>query len=930
MSNSVIQYAYVSGELSPTLYSRTDLEKYDLGLAIARNWIVDYRGGISTRPGSIYCDWLQHPLDPIRWFPFEFSQNVANTNIVVFGNTYIRFLQEGTYVLEADKTVTALTIASSAVVTANAHGFVNGELVKFTALSGPVELLGRTFVVTNVTTNTFRLQDQFGLAVSTVGFSPFVSGTVARVYTLASPFAVEDLAEINCEQIRDTLRFTHYKYPTYDLARTGPASWTMTETLFSVQVPRPENLDGSPSLAGTAGVAFCVTAVDHSGNESLPSDIFIETASVNYATTAGSYNLAWTPVVGAAYYNVYRSTILSNGSHMTKAAQLGYLGRAYGAFFVDTNIIPDFTRLPPQYNNPFSNGAILWIDILSGGAGYNQGSSLVITDPTGSGFAGYLVVNEAGSIVGVQVTQQGKGYSSPTVNAGGGSGAVFSVHLSEATGNYPATSAVFQQRQVYAGTSNRPLGLWGSQPKRYNNFDVSAVLIDKDSYDFELDANKVAMIKHLLPMRGGLLVMNETGIWQLTGGNNVAVTPTNALAEPQSYTGVSVLSPLRIETDILYVESKGYTVRLMSYNDLSKLYAGTDISILSAHFFGAGKEIVSWTFAQEPYKLVHGARADGYRLTGTLIKEQNIYAWTLASTKGLYKQVLTIREDKFDRVYFDVLRQINGAMVRYVELEAARDFEIIEEAWCVDAGLELPPTYLDTTLQFSAATGTAQAVTGAAVWTADSVGDIIFGGGAKAKVTAYVSPTEVTVLFLRPMLKLWPETDQPQPLLPGEWTRDEPTTTVKGLYHLEGEEVAILADGSVQPPRTVVNGQLTLDTPCVRAIIGLGFQAVARTLPLTASGAAIEGKRKRVVGVIPRVYESRGLKAGARLDHLYEMKDRTTENYGQPILPRSDMVYQSLEPEWNEDGQTYYVVDDPLPVTLLGHVTELELGDDPE
>ena len=51
MSN-LIQYAYVSGEISPTLYSRSDLEKYDLGLALARDYFVDYRGGISTRPGS--------------------------------------------------------------------------------------------------------------------------------------------------------------------------------------------------------------------------------------------------------------------------------------------------------------------------------------------------------------------------------------------------------------------------------------------------------------------------------------------------------------------------------------------------------------------------------------------------------------------------------------------------------------------------------------------------------------------------------------------------------------------------------------------------------------------------------------------------------------------------------------------------------------
>jgi hypothetical protein len=77
-----------------------------------------------------------------------------------------------------------------------------------------------------------------------------------------------------------------------------------------------------------------------------------------------------------------------------------------------------------------------------------------------------------------------------------------------------------------------------------------------------------------------------------------------------------------------------------------------------------------------------------------------------------------------------------------------------------------------------------------------------------------------------------------------------------------------------------------------------------------------------------RVNNSRGLKTGSRLDHLYDAKDRTTEPYGEPILPRSDMRYSAIEPEWTEEGQTYYVVEDPLPVTILGHVLSMELGDD--
>lgn len=929
MSTSVIQYAYVSGEISPTLYSRSDLEKYDLGLAQARNWIVDYRGGITTRPGSIFKDWLQHPNSTIRFFPFEFSPNIANTNIVVFGEGYIRFLQEGAYVLEADKALVSVE-PSDGYVGVTAHGYSTGDLVRFTALTGPTDLLGRTFEVGTVTTNSFNLKDFLGNAVSFVGMPAFVSGTIAKVYTVPSPYAAGDLVDLRVEQIRDLLRLTHFKYPTRDLRRLTANSWSLSTTSFSTPVSLPTGLSASASGSGTAGVAFAVTAIDYAGNESLPSDINIVGGIVNYATTAGLVTLVWAPVAEAEYYNIYRSTIFSDGAQVSRAVQLGFLGRSNGATFVDTNIIPDFTKSPPKYNDPFSDGAIESIEVTGIGSGYSQTSTITITDGTGSGAEAVPVISSSGSLRGVILRNKGSGYSNPSATISGGTGATVAFNLRSSGDNYPAVSAVFQQRQVYAGTLAKPLGVWGSRPGRLDNFDYSPIVVDNDSYAFELDANRVALIRHLLPMRGGLLTMNNVGVWQLTGGSSVAITPSNVLAEPQSYTGVSDLTPIKIETDILYVEAKGYTVRLLAYNDLAKLYAGSDISVLSAHFFGKNKEIVSWTFAQEPYKLVHGVREDGYRLTGTILKEQNIYAWTLASTQGYYKQAISIREDNLDRVYFDVARVLAGKKVRFIELEAEREYAMIEEAWCVDSGLDLPRYYPVAGLQAGAASGQ-DILFGCSenIFSAGDVGAIIFGGGGKAVITEYIAPNQIRCNILRTITERIPETDIIPVFEPNTWALARKVTTVSGLWHLEGLTVSILADGSVMPPRVVTNGRVTLDAPAARVIVGLGYECRAKTLPVTVRGSATEGQRKRIVGVSTRIHEGRGLLSGARLDKLYEFKDRTTETYGEPIIPKSEMIYNTMETQWDANGQFYYVVRDPLPVTILGHVSELEVGDDP-
>ena len=198
------------------------------------------------------------------------------------------------------------------------------------------------------------------------------------------------------------------------------------------------------------------------------------------------------------------------------------------------------------------------------------------------------------------------------------------------------------------------------------------------------------------------------------------------------------------------------------------------------------------------------------------------------------------------------------------------------------------------------------------------------------EVTSYISPREIVVDILRPLTILIPEdsTNTPQIALSGEWTLDTPVSSVGGLWHLEGQEVCILADGNVQDNRTVVGGAVTLDNPATRVVVGLPFTCVARNLPLTARDTVIEDKRKRVVGLGVRINDTRGLKTGASLTKLYAMKEHTDEAYGEPTRLRSRMAYGLIESNWNEDGQSYFVQEYPLPATVLGFVQDFEVGDD--
>ena len=76
MAFSIIQPSFAAGELSPSLYARVDLAKYHVGCAMARNFFVDYRGGVSTRPGTEFIAQANPSASgaPII-LPFEIEDN---------------------------------------------------------------------------------------------------------------------------------------------------------------------------------------------------------------------------------------------------------------------------------------------------------------------------------------------------------------------------------------------------------------------------------------------------------------------------------------------------------------------------------------------------------------------------------------------------------------------------------------------------------------------------------------------------------------------------------------------------------------------------------------------------------------------------------------------------------------------------------------
>lgn len=154
-----------------------------------------------------------------------------------------------------------------------------------------------------------------------------------------------------------------------------------------------------------------------------------------------------------------------------------------------------------------------------------------------------------------------------------------------------------------------------------------------------------------------------------------------------------------------------------------------------------------------------------------------------------------------------------------------------------------------------------------------------------------------------------------------------PTTTVNGLYHLEGKTVSILGDGAVMPQQVVKNGTVSLQQAASTIHIGLPIIGDLQTLPFSCEMPAFgQGRQKNVNRVWLRVRNSSGVAAGTSLDALVPYKQRTTEAYGSPPNWMSGVIEIEPTDEWNDDAQIYVRQTDPLPVTVSSIVIEASIG----
>jgi len=445
---------------------RTDFAKYFNGATNIENFVVMPHGPITRRPGTYFVSEIKTSANKTRLIPFTFS--TEQTYILEFGNQYIRFFKDDGQIVEANKTITAITAANPAVVTSSSHGYNNGDFITISSVVGMTEVNGKTFKVADKTTNTFELQDVDGNDINSSGYTAYSSAGVAnRIYQITTNYTTAQLFDLKFAQSADVMYVTHPSHEASKLSRTGHTSWTLSEVDFGETGPYMD--------ANTT------------------------------ATTL-------TPA----------SSGTGTGVNITASSTTGING---GNGWQTTDV-----------------GRILK---------FNSGEA-VITARTNT------------TVVVCTIT---KAFTNTDATA------AFQLGSFSDTTGHPSVVTFFEQRLVFAGTSDQPQTMFFSKSGDYEN--MTAGTDADDAMIYTIASNQVNAIKAMKATRT-LIVMTTGGEYAVSAGTASAITPTNISIVKQSNYGSAGVDALSIGNATIFLQRAKRKMRELAYNFDTDGYVAPD------------------------------------------------------------------------------------------------------------------------------------------------------------------------------------------------------------------------------------------------------------------------------------------------------------------------------------------------------------------
>ena len=530
--------------------------------------------------------------------------------------------------------------------------------------------------------------------------------------------------------------------------------------------------------------------------------------------------------------------------------------------------------------------------------------------------------------------------------------------FSDTTG-HPSCVTFFEQRLVFAGTTNQPQTIFFSRSGDYENMDanIGGTVADDDAIIYTIASNQVNAIRFMTATRT-LIIGTAGGEFTVSGGGtDNAITPTNILIKKQSNHGSANVDAIAVGNATLFLQRAKRKIRELAYNFDVDGYIAPDMTILAEHITEGGVSQIA--YQQEPNQIIYAVRGDGELIGLTYQREQQVTAWHRQVFGGKFNQA-TITVTDFANITNNtkiVLTKSDGSSTTFNSATSATSGKFHTTSSNNQTATNLK-TLVDADSDFTATV--ASNVVTIKETTPEATGFLTITTGDETRLASTneskavcesvaVIPTDDTEYEVYVIIKRtingatkryievlntfdFTETDNTTfNFLDSQLSYSgSSTTTLSGLSHLEGQTVSILADGATHPNKIVSSGEITLDRAVTKAKVGLSYSSILQTMRLDAGSqnGTSQGKTKRIYEITIRLFESVGVEVGESLNNMERIPFRTSADpMDQGIPPFTGDKAVEFRGNYDTDGFIFVRQTQPLPLTILSLYPELQTND---
>ncbi len=743
-------------------------------------------------------------------------------------------------------------------------------------------------------------------------------------FELVTTYTTAQLPNIQFVQSADVMWLVHPDHETRELTRTGHTSWTIDDVNLITGPFQPINItDTTITPSATTGdiTLTASSAIFESGHVG---SIWQLSHIVDNNSVSGSHTHSDAPVNSDTVavlksqeyifttHGTWTGTVILQRSYDSGSTWRDVMTRHYED---DGNL--DFSR------SELVDDALYRVRLDSGSSGtvdYNFEALTVELD-------GVVEITDFNTTTDVNATVRSNlGNTTATTEWAEG-------YFGDKNG-WPETVIFHEERIVYGGINNYPQTIWMSQSGDFDNFTAGTFAADALIYSLP-GQNPIQW----MASQDFLFIGTLGGAGRL-GGNS----PHDAISaeeiptyRQQTYTGSSSIQAVIANDQILFVERGNRKLREFAFSLERDKYVSPDLTLLAEHITESGiKEIA---YQERPESILWCVRDDGILLSFTYKREQEVIAWARHITDGTVESVAVIPGTEEDEVWLVVNRTIEEATKRYVEQMQPLDWgDEQSDMWFVDSGLQFDGGDAVVITDITKAT---PAVVTVSSYPVDG-SDANLVDGDQIQLRSVVGMTEVNYniyTISEPNItdktfKLRDSTDAVDINSTGftEYTSGGTAQRIEntfgGLDHLEGETVAILADGGTVADEVVDGNSITIDRWANKATAGLPYTSILETLPIIFSGqtGSTMAKIKSIRRVTFDFYQTLGVEYGVDADNLRAINFQTTETAMSDSVPLfTGFTRATFQHGYEKQSTVYIQQDKPLPVTLRAIVPEIEI-----